>query len=158
MLPPGKAGAKATLNIMAELARTGSQVDAVRRQAVQLCYGLRQKDFAGEARRIFTFVRDEIRYLKDIDGVETIHSPEWMLNIRQGDCDDKAVLAAALLLSIGHSPVRFIAIALAPERFSHVWLQDYIGNKWVDLETTEPLQFGQSVPLTRVVDTLTREI
>jgi predicted transglutaminase-like cysteine proteinase len=130
----------------------------VRNTARELCAGLAQKDFVGEARRIFDFVKMKIRYLKDIDGIETLHAPEWMLNIRQGDCDDKAILAAALLLSIGHSPVRFIAVAFSPDRFSHVWLQDYLGNKWVDLETTEPLPFGQSVPLRGVVQTLYREV
>jgi transglutaminase-like putative cysteine protease len=108
--------------------------------------GLAQKDFGGEARRLFEFVRDKIRYVKDIDGIETLHPAEWVLSIGAGDCDDKSILLSALLLSIGHTP-RFVAVAFAPDEFSHVWVQDYVSGGWVDLEATENLSFGQSVPL-----------
>lgn len=116
--------------------------------------GLAQKDFTGEARRLFSFVRDEIRYVKDIDGVETLHPAEWVLGLRAGDCDDKSILLAALLLSLGHTP-RFKAVAFSDDEFSHVWLQDYLGEAWVDLEPTELFPFGQSIPLGQAVSTIT---
>lgn len=108
--------------------------------------GLPQKDDAGEARRLFAFVRDQIRYVKDPEGAEMLHPPEWVLVQGAGDCDDKSILLASLLLSIGHTP-RFIAVAFEPDVFSHVWVQDYLGGVWVDLETTEPLAFGRTVPI-----------
>lgn len=116
--------------------------------------GLPQKDFQGEARRLFEFVRDQIRYVKDIDGVETLHSAERVLSNRAGDCDDKSILLAALLLSIGHTP-RFVAVAFEPDVFSHVWVQDYLNGRWVDLEATERVPFGQSVPLRDAVNCIT---
>ena len=116
--------------------------------------GLAQKDFAGEARRVFMFVRDEIRYIRDIDGVETLHAADWVLRLRAGDCDDKAILLAALLLSIGHT-VRFKAVAFDPGDFSHVWTQDCLGGQWVDMEPTELLAFGQAVPLAGAFQTIT---
>lgn len=116
--------------------------------------GLPQHDFTGETRRIFEFVRDRIRYVKDIDGVETLHPAEWVLRQGAGDCDDKAILLAALLLSIGHTP-RFIAVAFEPGEFSHVWVQDYLGGRWLDLEATENLPFGRSVPLREAAQLIT---
>jgi transglutaminase-like putative cysteine protease len=116
--------------------------------------GLAHKDFAGETRRLFTFVRDEIRYVKDIDGVETLHPADWVLGLRAGDCDDKAILLSALLLSIGHTP-RFKAVAFTEDEYSHVWLQDYLEPDWVDLEPTELFPFGQSIPLGQAVSTIT---
>lgn len=122
----------------------------IRGKAASLVRGLPQKDFPGEARRLFEFVRDDIRYLKDIEGVETIHPAEYVLEAGQGDCDDKAILLAALLLSIGHTP-RFIATSFAPGVFSHVWVQDLLhmrgepAPRWVDLEPTEPVAFGERV-------------
>jgi transglutaminase-like putative cysteine protease len=137
---------------------------AVRGQALSLTSagfgssrGLPQKDFTGEARRLFEFVRDQIRYVKDIDGVETLHPADWVLQIQAGDCDDKAILLAALLLSIGHTP-RFIAVSFAPGEFSHVWVQDYLNDAWVDLETTEPFSFGKSIPLTDAVKIITLDV
>jgi transglutaminase-like putative cysteine protease len=108
--------------------------------------GLPQHDFTGEARRLFEFVRDRIRYVKDCDGVELLHPAEWVLRLGAGDCDDKAILLAALLLSIGHTP-RFVAVAFEPDSFSHVWVQDYLAGRWIDLEATEALPFGQAIPL-----------
>jgi transglutaminase-like putative cysteine protease len=118
---------------------------------------LPQKDEVGEARRLFVFVRDQIRYVKDPDGAEMLHPPEWVLVQKAGDCDDKAILLASLLLSIGHTP-RFIAMAEEWDLFSHVWVQDYLDGGWVDLETTEPLPFGQAVPLHNAVQLLTLDV
>jgi len=154
---------------MARLARAGSRRIEVRNAAVEIVtrgfhngQGLRQKDFAGEARRLFEFVRDDIRYVRDIADVETLHDPVTLLQIGAGDCDDKAILLAALLLSIDGGPVRFKAMALAPEQFGHVWLQAFMndgrGGRWIDLETTEPLPFGVSVPTRGAVSFLTQDV
>lgn len=120
--------------------------------------GIRQKDFAGEAERLNNYVRDEIRYVGDINGVEVIHDPVTLLQIGAGDCDDKATLLAALLLSIGHSP-RFVAVSLDGREFCHVWVQDQMPDgRWVDLETTEPLPFGASVDTSQVRRAITQDI
>lgn len=113
---------------------------------MSLCRGLAQKDFQGEASRLLGFVRDSIRYIRDIDGVETIYDPVTLLQTGQGDCDDKSTLLAAMLLSIGFDAVRFIAVSFVPGQFSHVWVQINEGGKWIDLEATEPIQFGERIP------------
>jgi transglutaminase-like putative cysteine protease len=118
---------------------------SIREQAKTLTRNLPQKDFEGEARKIFQFCRDHIRYVRDIRGVETLHDPETMLKTRQGDCDDKSILCASLLESIGHQ-CRFVAISFIPGQFSHVWVQVNLNGRWIDLETTEPVQFGERIP------------
>lgn len=154
---------------MGQLARKGMRDQRIRNYAVAITTagysqavnfrgfaaggGLQQKDFEGEARRIHAFVRDQIRYVQDVKGVEVVHDPVTILRIGAGDCDDKAILLAALLGSIGHT-TRFRAVAFQPEIWSHVWLQDYLGGRWVDLEPTEPLPFGQGVPIANAVATL----
>lgn len=136
---------------MRRLARKGSLDQRVRNLAVEITTdgfldgrGLQQKDFGGEALRLLAFVRDEIRYVLDPEGVEMLHDPVTVLRIGAGDCDDKAILLASLLLSIGHTP-RFIALAFQPELFEHVWVQDRINNRWIDLEPTEPIPYGDAV-------------
>ena len=164
-MPQGRAGALQTLDLMAKLARDGSRSMRVRQLAVELTThgfregtGLAQKDFAGEAARLLEFVRDEIRYVRDIAHVETVHDADRILQLGAGDCDDKAILLAALLGSIGFEHVRFVAAAWAPDRFSHVWTQAFINGRWVDLEPTEPLPFGASVPTGGVVAWLTKDV
>lgn len=137
---------------MAQLARRGKRDQRIRNLAVRLTTrgflngrGLQQKDFVGEAQRLHAFVRDDIRYVQDTSGIELLHEPATLLAIGAGDCDDKAILLSALLESIGHR-TRFIAVAFAPEQFSHVWLQDYLDGRWIDLEPTEALPFGARVP------------
>lgn len=141
---------------MAKLARDGSRMMAVRQLATGLCRHLRGKDYRGETETLSNYCRDEIRYVRDIRDVETLHTCDTILRERNGDCDDKAILLAALLLSIGHAP-RFIAVAFRPNQFSHVWVQDRVGSKWLDCETTEDIECGNHIPLDKAVKLITRD-
>jgi transglutaminase-like putative cysteine protease len=140
-IPPGKEGTKYTLNLMRQLVRQGKKSSAVRQLAVELTSGLKQKDWLGEVSAVHRFVRDSIRYVRDIHGVETLHTVERILSNAAGDCDDKSVLVASLLESLGH-PTRFLAIGFKPGSYSHVYPETLIGNKWVTVETTEPVELG----------------
>lgn len=114
---------------------------AVRELAVKLTGNLPQKNFSAEVSALFYYVRDKIRYLKDVNGVETLQSPLQTLRLRAGDCDDKVTLLGALLESIGH-PVRFQALGFSPGRLEHVIAECYIGGQWVALDATEPVAPG----------------
>jgi transglutaminase-like putative cysteine protease len=56
---------------------------------------------------LFEYVRDHIRYIKDPVGVESVSDPYYTLARMVGDCDDQAVLLAALYESVGF-PTRFV--------------------------------------------------
>lgn len=142
---------------MAKLAREGSRNIDVRSVAVEQTRRLLQKDYEGEARLCLAFVRDQIRYVRDIRGVETVHAAEYVLHMGAGDCDDKSILLAAMLGSIGHR-CRFVAVAFAPERFSHVWVQCNIRGRWVDLEPTEPIAYGKRIPSRGAVEHIYQEV
>lgn len=140
-IPDGPEGVYHTLKIMRQLAREGKKSPIIRQLALSLVRGNHQKDWVGEVKNLHAFVRDKIRYVKDIEGVETVALPEITLQLEQGDCDDKSVLLASLLGSIGH-PTRFVAIGFKPRQFSHVFVETKIGDKWIPLETTEPVSIG----------------
>lgn len=144
-IPDGKAGTVATLKIMREITRQAKKTLPVRSLAVELTNGKAQKDWIGELKSLHGFVRDQIRYVKDIRGVETVQTPDATLRIKAGDCDDKSVLLASLLESIGH-PTRFVAIGFAPDDYAHVYVETRVGNKWIPLETTEPVEIGWAAP------------
>ena len=141
MLPTGKAGVRDTLNLMSKITRSGKKNVVVRQTAVELTQGFAQKDWMREVNAVFSFVKNHIRYVRDIRGVETLHTPEKVLENEQGDCDDKSVLLASLLESIGH-PTRFVAVGFEPGKFSHVFVETKIGDKWISLEATEPVPMG----------------
>ena len=117
----------------------------IRNTAAELVRHLPQKDWLNEIKIVHEFVRDNIRYVRDIVGRETVQTPENTLRFGYGDCDDKALLTAALLEAIGH-PARFIAVGRRPGDFEHVLVQTKIRDKWVSVETTEPVPLGWHPP------------
>lgn len=142
-IPNGNAGTRATLKIMARIARTYRKAPAVRELALSLVKNLPPKKWSLEARAIHNYVRDNIRYTRDIAGCETLQTPIQTLRVQQGDCDDKSVLVAALLGAIGH-PVRFVAVGSEKNIFTHVFPQTKIAGKWLTLETTENWELGRT--------------
>lgn len=135
-IPDGRAGTVATLKQMRQLTRDAIRApnQQVRTLAQRLVEFLPSRSYAREVHRLHQFVRDEIRYVRDPVGVELVSTPTRTLETRQGDCDDKSVLLAALLESIGH-PARFKAVALHGGPLSHVYVETKIGESWVPLET-----------------------
>lgn len=130
---------------MAKLAKAGKSNIEIREQALELIRGLRPKDWRGEVHALFEYVRDSIRYVRDIHNVETVHTPQQVIASGQGDCDDKAILLAALLESIGH-PARFVALGFRPYAYSHVIVQTKLGTRWISLDPTEPVEMGWEPP------------
>ncbi len=130
---------------MVKLVKAGKTNPIIRAKATELVQDLRQKDFTGEIRNVFDFVQNNIRYVRDIAGVETLHYPEQVLAQEYGDCDDKAVLLASLLAAIGH-PTRFVAVGFRPGHFSHVFVDTRYGSGWLTLDATEPNSMGWRPP------------
>lgn len=141
-IPSGVAGVSATLAIMSKLVKQFKTSETIRKLALSIVAHLPGKKWAAEAGAVQSFVKNNIRYVRDVHGVETVQTPLETLRLGQGDCDDHATLVATLLASIGH-PTRLIAIAKAPGLFSHVLTQTRIGDKWVAIETTQDWPLGR---------------
>lgn len=140
---------------MSTIARQGSQTQIVRLNAVNAVRYCKSKDHVAEAAAIFNFVRANVRYVKDIDGIETLHTPPALLELRAGDCDDQAILTAALWLSIG---IKAAFCALDQGKgFCHVWPVALIAKKAYHCDPTEGRPFGQTVPI-RPQDKLLYEV
>ncbi len=146
-IPDGSAGVRATLKVMRDIARDSRTNYAIRKLAEKIITdaNVPAKDWAGEARAIHEWVRDNIRYTFDIDGVEQLQTPDKLLETRKGDCDDMALLTAALLIALGH-PSRFVAVGFSPGDLSHVFVQTKIGARWFTSDTTEAKPFGWTPP------------
>lgn len=138
-LPAGDVGAtRATLRAMCKLVERFKTDTGVRELAQSLTRSLPSKAYADELRVLQNFVRDRIRYVRDVRGVETVQEPPYTLRVGSGDCDDKAVLLASLLESIGFR-TRFRAVGLNGEGYSHVLAEAKDPSRgWVPLECIVP--------------------
>lgn len=146
-LPAGNAGIVRTLTAMRGYVDQYKVTPRVRELALHLVRHLDQKDYRGEMRALFNYVRDSIRYTRDIYGVETIQTPDKTLEYSAGDCDDKATLLCALLEAVGFE-TRFHAMGRVRGNICHVIAEarDPATGQWVALETTENVGLGYLPP------------
>lgn len=144
-MPPGLGGIDHTLNQMRSLTDRYKSDPVIYQLSRNLVRDLPQKDYHSEINSIFSFVQNNIRYTRDINGVETVQTPAKTLEVEQGDCDDKSTLLAALLESVGFK-TRFHAMGFRKNHINHVLLEVYIDNEWLALDATEPQLMGWKPP------------
>lgn len=137
-LPLG-AEAQATMQYMRQFVdqAIADPAQLVRNTALALYADLPPRNYTAEADAVQRFVRDHIRYVRDPTDRELVQSPQRTLELRAGDCDDKATLTAAMLKATGH-PVRFLAVGIQGGDLSHVLAETKIGNRWIPVETIIP--------------------
>lgn len=151
-IPNGPEGVAETLRLMSLIVNKYKKSPVVRELALRLVGRQPQKNWVKEADAVHCFVRDRIRYVKDVRGVETLQTPEQTLRLGQGDCDDKSMLSAALLEAIGHK-TRFAAVGMVPGHYSHVFTQVFLNGQWVTMDGTEPWPLGKNPVNVRAVMT-----
>lgn len=105
VLPGGFHGTDATVLRMARasMGKYGARSPRIRALARNIIHnaGIREKDYEGEAVALGNWVKNNIRYMKDVVGQETLSYPEeTAFNIQAGDC-----LAGDTLLLTPSGPV-----------------------------------------------------
>jgi len=146
LLSGGAAGIRQTLNYMVSFVKEYRKNPEIRALAERIIFNAPEKDAVAEARAVFEWVRNNIRYTQDIRDVETIKTPDAVLYSQQGDCDDQSLLTATLLETIGYT-TRFVAVGThTPGVFEHVYAQVKLGTRWIALDTTENYPMGWEPP------------
>lgn len=146
-IPSGVAGTRATLREMAKLVRQYRKLPYIRELALSIVREVPgHKNFRGQVQAVRDWVANNIQYVRDINGVETLQSPLKTLEYAQGDCDDQSTLLASLLETVGFR-TRFKAIKIDETGpFCHVYVEVSYGRGWLPAETTEPWPVGKSPP------------
>lgn len=154
-IPDGPEGIALTLGVMARIVRAYRKHPAIVALATELTSHLPDKAYAEEAEALHEFVRDQVRYIRDVYDVETIRTPDQVLLMGAGDCDDKATLFCALAGAIGFH-CRFFAAGFNGGPLEHVWPEVQLGDAWIAAEVTEPVLLGQRPPriTTRMIVTV----
>lgn len=144
-LPDGPEGVRETLKAMRLFVLDGRIQPDVRNRAVSIVRHCQPTDWLCEIEHCWRWVKDNIRYVRDINEVETIHFADKILQQRAGDCDDASVLLASLLESIGCATM-FAALAFTPGNFDHVLVFARSDQGWIPLDATVEKPFGWFPP------------
>ncbi|HLW53229.1 MAG TPA: transglutaminase-like domain-containing protein [Candidatus Angelobacter sp.] len=135
----GEIGTAQTIDKIRKLIREGMTDREVNRQAIAIVQqsGVPAFDFAGEVRAVYEWVLRNIRFVRDIAGVETLRGAREILTVRAGDCDDiNGILLPTLLATIG-AHVRLVTISSHPQfpaDFSHIYCEVEINGCWIALD------------------------
>lgn len=149
-VPRGDAGTYAVLAHMRKVAREGALDPLVRHMAVRIVENVPGQDRRAQADAIRDWLIETTRFLPDPTNAELLHTPRRILEILQAgtptvriDCDDVAVLGAAVAGAIGLR-ARFVVVGFhAPDApFRHVWTEIRPPNRarWIDLDITRQSQ------------------
>lgn len=141
----GSLGTGQTLNRMRDVANREIASLPVRRVALAVIAYCQPRDKVCQARKIAAFVSTKIRFAPDPTGVELLHSPSYLLNeiathyYVQADCDDVAILTAALAKAVGLT-CRFVAVSFhGLDGYMHVYTDIAVGGgRWLTVDPTRP--------------------
>lgn len=147
VIPGGDAGTQSTLSQMARLVDRGAVTPDVRRVAASLALGT-GRDAALQARLIRDWVDTHTEFLADPTNAEALTPPEQLITLIrsdglvQVDCDDVAMLSAALAMSIGLR-ARFVVVAFGQgpqDPFAHIWTEIAgSSDQWTVVDPTRPV-------------------
>jgi hypothetical protein len=135
--PDGIRGNLDTVNMIKKIARKESGDPLVRRIANNIVnyHKIPSHSYLEEARAIGAWVQQNMRYVRDADGIEQLTSPNLLLRhmtelgYMTGDCDDMSVLISALLLSIGCVPtLRCVRYKSNSGHYNHIYVVVYEQN------------------------------
>lgn len=149
-IPFGDAGTLATARKMRQLVLLTYATPPVRNLAARLAVLAGTRDATLLAGTIRNFLEDHVHFTRDPTGTELLQDPRLAIHaiLTRGvatlDCDDIAMLAAALGMSVGLR-ARFVLVGFrspqAPLR--HVWTELVSGTgkgPWVEMDTSRPMQ------------------
>jgi len=126
------------INLLKSIVEDAKKNPYFRQLATQIInsFPCQHKNYDCYVYAIAKWVKENIKYIKDITGYETLQTPENTLKIGGGDCDDHAILVATLLNAIGVKTA--FKIVGENGRYKHIYVIATTpkGKKWV-VDTTE---------------------
>lgn len=144
-LPNGALGTWSTLHYMRRLAGSGASLTHQVSQRILQSTPLR--DGWGEAVALRGFLARRFRFLADPEGVEYLQAPDVLLTQLEqtgemtGDCDDAAIIGAALARALGlRARFRAVAFPKPMSPYRHVIADVLTPRGWLDLDVTKPAQ------------------
>ena len=148
LIPLGWHGTARTIRVMQRCVSHGKRDPYIARLVGQIIQKCSSKDWQCYCRALFDWVKSNIRYVYDPNGVEKVCTPRVTIENGMGDCDDMVVVICAFLETIGLE-CRFVTIKAnrKSDEFSHVYGQVRVpGRDWVSLDCTMQYPLGWEAP------------
>jgi hypothetical protein len=113
-------------------------------------WAIPERDYWGEVKAIFNWMRANVRYIRDTSTIDTFATAMRTIEARGGDCDDYTIALGALLMSIGYS-VRMKTIQTKDsDDWNHIYLQVGLPpgkpTKWRSLDASVAQPAGWEAP------------
>ncbi|MGH7175767.1 MAG: transglutaminase-like domain-containing protein, partial [Tepidisphaeraceae bacterium] len=135
-----------------QLVHKSVQDPEMRKLALSITAQCPERDGECEARAVYAFVKDNVRYTGDVapikfpngevEGIDLYQSARRTLEFGGGDCDDQSVLIATLLALNGITPRLRVMKEGKSDDWSHIFplagLPKMSPSEWVALDTTLP--------------------
>jgi len=145
-IPQGDRGTRATLGAMRSAIRVASTQPMVVERAHRIAAGLPPRDMRARALAVRRWLARNFRFERDPRGVELLRTPDYQLaqftrdGYITGDCDDAAILGAALYTALGGVAALVVVAFRAFRPFTHVFtvLTPGDGGAIVNLDVTKP--------------------
>lgn len=141
---PGDRGTAETLHRMRRIARRQSTDLPLVMVARQVVLEAGQRDRPEAVRVIRRWLRRHTKFVPDPVGAEYLVGPRNMLEgvarhgVAAGDCDDVAMLGAALARAVG-IPTRLTAVAFDEDTpYRHVFAEAHDGDDWREFDVGRP--------------------
>ncbi len=143
----GDIGTAQTVAKMRQLVNASLTDPIVVQTARNLAVQFYPRDFDSQARGIKSFLTEHFQFVNDPRGVELLVPPRAMLDtiskryVVTGDCDEAAILSAALGKAIGLQ-ARFALLGFHGRTgaYAHVYTILRGASGWVPLDVTRPLR------------------
>ena len=149
-----------TIQVMKKIARERAGDPLVRKLALNILhqYQIPSNHYVDECLAIGDYVKRKVRYVKDPSNIEYLQDPVDLIKqiqagTAQGDCDDQALLTAALLLSVGHDPkFRAVRYETVVGNYNHIYVVVYERNPYKEIQRVvldcilKDKQIGTEVP------------
>jgi transglutaminase superfamily protein len=147
-----------------DLVHKSVQDPQMRKVALQATAKCPERDQMCEAKAVYDYVKQRIRYTGDIgpirhpdgtvEGIDLYQSARRTLEMGGGDCDDQAILNATLLALNGLTPKLRVVRQKKDPDWSHIMAGALINGKFVALDTTLPGNdsFGTELPVAKSID------
>lgn len=94
---------------MRSMIRQASNNPAILGKAIEIVAPVRGGGYVDEAKALFEFVRDQIRYTSDPHAQDIYRDPLLTLELSAGDCNNKVVLGCSLAKAVGF-PTRMVFV------------------------------------------------
>lgn len=131
---PGEQGIKQTVEIIKGIVQAYKKNLKIRMKALRIVKKYRMND--NKMKALFYWIKKNIKYVRDINGLETLHTPDKILEIGAGDCDDFVILAGSMLESIGYPVIFVVTSNRKDKKFNHIFLYTTDGKKRYTFDAT----------------------